>query len=396
MKRFLTFFCLFIYCSTSFASEKVKPEELYAQSAVLMDAESGRVLFQKNGTEQLSMASTTKVMTCILALELGDMQTVATASKEAASQPKVHLGMKEGEQFYLKDLLYSLMLESHNDSAVAIAETIAGNTEEFAKLMNQKAKEIGCENTHFVTPNGLDDSDELGSHSTTATDLAMIMRYSIIQSPKRNEFLQITQTPNYAFSDLESKRTFQCYNRNSLLTMMEGVLTGKTGYTGKAGYCYVGALERDGRTFIVSLLACGWPNNTNYKWKDAKKLLEYAVENYQYYNVFEANDFAPILVKNGVSKDNSLFEESFVNVQVKSEKQQKLEVLLSEDEEVEVKTTIEKELEAPLKQGEIVGNITYTLDGEVLAQYDVVTKEKVDVKNMTWYFAQLAKMYFSL
>lgn len=396
MKRFLTFFCLFIYCSTTFASEKIEPEQLYAQSAVLMDAESGRVLFEKNGTEVLSMASTTKVMTCILALELGDMKAVVTASKEAASQPKVHLGMKEGEQFYFKDLLYSLMLESHNDSAVAIAEAIAGNTQEFAKLMNQKAKEIGCKDTHFVTPNGLDDSDDLGSHSTTATDLAMIMRYSIIQSPKRNEFLQITQTPNYAFSNLKGNRTFQCYNRNSLLTMMEGVLSGKTGYTGKAGYCYVGALERDGRTFIVSLLACGWPNNTSYKWQDAKKMLEYAIENYQYYNVFEANEFAPILVNNGVPENNSIFDERFVNVQVKGENQQKLEVLLSEDEKVEVKTTIESELEAPLKRGEIVGKVIYTLDGEELAQYDIVTKEKVDEKNMTWYFIRLVKMYCSL
>lgn len=396
MKRFLTFFCLLIYCSTSFVSEGKEPEQLYAQSAVLMDAESGRVLFEKNGTEVLAMASTTKVMTCILALEKGDMRAIVTASKEAQSQPKVHLGMKEGEQFYLKDLLYSLMLESHNDSAVAIAESIAGTTQDFAKLMNQKAKDIGCENTYYVTPNGLDDSDDFGSHSTTATDLARVMRYCITQSPKKEEFLRITQTPNYAFSNMKGNRTFQCYNRNSFLTMMEGVISGKTGYTGKAGYCYVGALERDGRTFIVSLLACGWPNHTNYKWKDARNLLEYAIENYRYYNVFEENEFAPAPVKNGIPQSNSMFDESSVNLKIKKRDQQKLEVLLKADEEVEVKTTIEEQLEAPIRKGEVVGNVTYSLDGDVLAKYDIVTTEAVGKKNITWYFIQLSKRYFSL
>lgn len=137
------------------------PEELqnlHAQSAVLMDGASGRVLFEKNGYEKRAMASTTKILTCILALEKGDLEQIVTVSKNAARQPKVHLGMQEGEKFFLKDLLYSLMLESHNDSAVAVAEAIAGSTEEFAVQMNEKAREIGCRNSHFITPNGLDAS----------------------------------------------------------------------------------------------------------------------------------------------------------------------------------------------------------------------------------------------
>lgn len=120
----------------------------------------------------MAMASTTKIMTCILALENGQEQTVATASAKAAAAPKVHLGVREGEQFLLGDLLYSLMLESHNDAAVMIAETIGGSVEEFASLMNEKAAAIGCTDTHFVTPNGLDASDAGGDHHTTAADLA--------------------------------------------------------------------------------------------------------------------------------------------------------------------------------------------------------------------------------
>ena len=186
---------------------KEEPNDLYARSAVLMDAESGRVLFEKNGTEVRAMASTTKIMTCILALEQGSEDMVVTFSNNAGKQPKVHLGAAEGEQFYLGDLLYSLMLESHNDSAVAIAETISGDVTSFADRMNQKAKEIGCENTYFITPNGLDASDEKGTHSTTATDLARMMSYCIMDSPKKERFLEITQTAQHSFSNLEGEQT---------------------------------------------------------------------------------------------------------------------------------------------------------------------------------------------
>ena len=244
--------------------------ELHARGAVLMDADSGRVLYGKEEETVLPMASTTKIMTCILALELGDLEDEVEASSYAASQPKVHLGMSEGETFYLKDLLHSLMLESHNDSAVAIAEHIGGSVEGFAELMNGKAREIGCEDTYFITPNGLDavevvDGKEV-RHSTTAKDLARIMRYCIMLSPKRETFLEITRTPNYSFANRQGSRSYSCTNHNAFLSMMDGALSGKTGFTGGAGYCYVGALRRDGRTFIVALLACGWPAHKTYKW----------------------------------------------------------------------------------------------------------------------------------
>ena len=155
------------------------PEELYAQSAVLMDADSGRVLFEKNGMEQRPMASTTKILTCILVLEKAGLGETAEVSRNAASQPKVHLGVRAGEKYYVQDLLYSLMLESHNDAAVILAEHVGGSLEGFAALMNEKAKEIGCADSHFITPNGLDAEDEEGAHSTTAADLAKIMRYCI-------------------------------------------------------------------------------------------------------------------------------------------------------------------------------------------------------------------------
>ena len=150
----------------------------------------------------------------------------------------------EREVFYIKDLLYSLMPESHNDSAVAVAEGIGGSVEEFAKEMNAKAAEIGCKDTHFITPNGLDAEDESGVHSTTAEDLAKIMQYCIMTSGEKEAFLEVTRTKEYQFQDTDRKRTFSCHNHNAFLDMMDGALSGKTGFTAEAGYCYVGSLRR--------------------------------------------------------------------------------------------------------------------------------------------------------
>ena len=168
-----------------------------------MDAESKRVLYEKNGTEHMPNASTTKIMTCILALEQGNLEDEVKISSYAASMPQVRLGMDTKDSFQLKDLLYSLMLESHNDSAVAIAEHIAGSVEEFAKKMNQKAKELGCTDTYFITPNGLDATDETGVHGTTAEDLAKIMSYCI----QNETFLEITRTPSHQFTNLAGTKS---------------------------------------------------------------------------------------------------------------------------------------------------------------------------------------------
>ena len=182
------------------------------------------------------------------------------------------MGVRKGEQYRLKDLLYGLMLESYNDAAVMIAEFIGGTREGFAAMMNEKARELGCKDTWFITPNGLDaqETDEKGeihTHSTTAKDLARILLYCIQESPKKEEFLKITRTSDYYFTDESGKRAFSCRNHNALLTMMDGALTGKTGFTGGAGYCYTGALFRDGRLYIISLLGCGWPPHKTYKWQ---------------------------------------------------------------------------------------------------------------------------------
>lgn len=370
-----------------------EPKELYAQSAVLIDADSGRILFGKDEHKVRPMASTTKIMTCILTLENMKEGQRAKASDKAARQPKVRLGVKSGEEYYIKDLLHSLMLESHNDSAVVIAEAIGGSVEGFAAMMNEKAKELGCTDTHFVTPNGLDNEDEGGPHATTAADLARIMRYCITQSPKKDEFLAITRAKSYEFASADKKRQFSCNNHNAFLTMMEGALSGKTGFTAKAGYCYVGALKRDDRTFIVALLACGWPNNKGYKWKDTRKLMEYALENYEYRDVWQELPEEEIKVDGGVNPEDDFDFDCRVRAGMKPEdKGGEFRVLLRKDEEVTTEKKVEGSVDAPVKKGERVGEFTYMLEGEKIKTLDIVTLDYIEKRDKAWCFDKIAEL----
>ena len=392
------FFCSILCFCTSFPvladnqQETELTQSLYARSAVLMDAESGRVLVGKEEHVMRPMASTTKILTCILALERGNAEDIVVASSNAAAQPKVHLGMTEGETFYLRDLLYSLMLESHNDSAVAIAEHLAGSVPEFARMMNEKAEEIGCTEAHFVTPNGLDGEDENGVHSISATDLAKIMSYCILHSPKAADFLEITQTSSYQFTDTNGNGSFSCNNHNAFLQMMDGAISGKTGFTGDAGYCYVGALQRDGRTFVVALLACGWPNNKNYKWADTRKLMEYGLAHYTYQDVWEEPELSELPVLGG-RMEASVFEEPKIMPEIE-EKPESLKLLLADTDQVTMKTEIADTLTAPVKQGDLVGKITYYLNGEEWKSYPVVASNSVKEKTFSWIMQKMYEMFY--
>lgn len=357
-----------VQCPVFLLSVKAEdaPEGLYSTGAVLMDADSGRVLFSKNAEESYAMASTTKIMTCILALELGKPDQIVTFSDYAASMPDVQMNAKAGEQYYLKDLLYSTMLESHNDSAVAVAEAIGGNVESFAHLMNQKAEAIGCVNTNFVTPNGLDGENDTGAHRTTAKDLALILRYCITISSKAEEFLEITKTQMYEFGELQGKRYVSCHNHNALLTSYEGALTGKTGFTGKAGYCYTGAAKRGEETMIIALLGAGWYPHKSYKWSDAKKLLNYGFGAFEYQILGKEKwELPEITVLEGM-------EES-VTVETDAGP---FSYLLGKSERAECKVEMAKQLTAPVEKNTVVGKISYELEGKTIEQFRIYTTEE--------------------
>ena len=356
---------------------KTDPLILNAHAAVLLDGDTGRILYGKNEMEVLPMASTTKIMTCILALENAGLDTEVRISDRAASMPEVKLHVRRGEKYRLEDLLYSLMLESHNDTAVAIAEAVGGSVEDFVDMMNGKAAELGCDDTYFLTSNGLDAEDkESGKiHSTTAADLARILRYCIALSPAKEEFLAITRAPSHAFSDLSGSRSFSCVNHNALLTSMEGALSGKTGFTGKAGYCYVGAVKKGKKLFIAALLGCGWPPHKTYKWQDIRKLVTYGDKNFEYKEIEKTGlgKEMAVLVENGV--------ESRVKVEIRTENADNPPrcVLLGNDEKVQVRTKIAKSLHAPVREGTPVGQRDYMVDGIVIDSDPVVAAGNVEL-----------------
>ena len=348
------------------------PLELRARAAVLMDGDTGRILYGKNQDQTLPMASTTKIMTCILALENASLDDVVEVSSYAASMPDVQLNIREGEQYRLEDLLYSLMLESHNDTAAAIAEHVAGTREAFADMMNQKARDIGCQDTFFITPNGLDaeDPDTGRIHSTTAAELAGILRYCLFQSPEREGFLRVTRAPSHAFSDVSGTRTFSCVNHNALLTTTKGAISGKTGFTAGAGYCYVGAVKKGEKTFIAALLGCGWPPHRTYKWEDMGRLLAFGDENYDFYELLkETPELPPIPVKNGIGSQTGLT--------VGYPEPASLKILMNQNEPVTIKKKVVKELTAPVTAGMAVGQVDYYVGEDLVASFPVTASETV-------------------
>ncbi len=353
--------------------------DLYAKAAVLIDGDSGRLLYGKNEDQVLPMASTTKIMTLIVALENGDMDDLVNVSAYAASMPDVQLGIREGERYRLKDLCYSLMLESHNDTAVAIAEHIGGSVEKFAEMMNDKARALGCDDTYFITPNGLDASDENKCHSTTAFDLATILSYAI----KNKDFLEITRTPSHSFGDLSGHRSFTVNNKNALLTMTDEAISGKTGFTGSAGYCYAGAVKSEGRTFVIALLGCGWPPNKTWKWKDAMTLINYGKENYQLRDVgFTNRAFEPVQVIGGQS------ERAWVEC-----KAQTVKLLLGRHETFEIGIHLVTQVQAPVTAGALAGSVEYKINDRVLYRFPVVFKDNVGICDYQYYLNRVIELW---
>lgn len=378
MKRIISFLIgiLLICSSVRVQADDVK---LYAKAAILMDAESGKILFGKSEKKKMANASTTKILTCLYIIEHCDLEEEANVSQNAASQPQVRLGVRKGEKYKVKDLLYGLMLESYNDCAVVLAEHAEGSTKKFAEKINQEAKKAGAKNTHFVTPNGLDASDDGGSHGTTAYDLALIMKKCI----QNEKFLEITRTASYSFQDVSGKRSFTCTNHNSLLSSMEGAISGKTGYTSKAGYCYVGAFEKSGIRMIAVVLASGWPPHKSYKWTDVKALAAYGQEHYEYREIQpDISAVRRISVIGGTQLDVKL------NVEKK-----KVKILLKKSEEVKIQCSLPRKVEAPVRKGDVIGEIYYMAGKECIAKTRITAQEDVGRKDYWWYLGSTIEKY---
>jgi D-alanyl-D-alanine carboxypeptidase (penicillin-binding protein 5/6) len=249
-------------------------DELTARAAILVDAASGKILYQREPDLRLPPASTTKVLTAIVALESGHkLNELLTVSKAATRVPASKLYLRPGQQLTIEDLLYGLLLSSANDASNVLAEGIGGSVEQFAELMTKKAHLIGATNTHYTNPHGLTAPD----HYSTARDLVTIFQYGM----KNRTFSAIVQTK---ISSVNSSamvrkkvvpRRISVRNHNRLLWNFDGAIGGKTGYTHAAQKCFVGAVQRNGATLLIAILG------SRNLWGDTRHLLEYGFDNYE-------------------------------------------------------------------------------------------------------------------
>jgi serine-type D-Ala-D-Ala carboxypeptidase (penicillin-binding protein 5/6) len=246
-----------------------------AQSAILMEQDSGRVIFEKDAHTQRRIASITKIMTAILAIESGKLDETVTVSNNAIRAEGSSIYLQEGEKIKLEDLVYGLMLRSGNDAAVAIAETVGGSLDGFVYLMNQKAEEIGMKNTHFANPHGLDDHED---HFSTAYDMALLTRYAM----KNDTYKKIAGTESYRSESSNNKWDRVWRNKNKLLTSLYEYSTGgKTGYTKRAKRTLVSTAEKDGVSYIAVTL------NDPDDWDDHINMFESAFKQYKMVQVLE-------------------------------------------------------------------------------------------------------------
>ncbi len=342
--------------------------DVSAGGVMLMDARTHKVLYAKTAHEKLPMASTTKIMTAILAIEAGNLDALVTVPQEAYGVEGSSMYLRLGEQISMRDLLYGLMLVSGNDAAVAIAVHVGGSVEGFAALMNAKAASLGAHNTHFVTPNGLPDPD----HYTTAYDLALIACYAM----QNETFREIVGTTYYQTTTGEIARTVK--NKNKILWEYEGGNGVKTGYTMAAGKCLVFAAEREGMQLVGVVLNC--PD----MFPSAKRLLDYGFETYQQETLVAADErIARVRVTGG--KKNAL------EVAAKND----IIILVKDGDSTTVRTVVNLAgpVEAPVEKGDVLGTLEVWEDGRVLAETELVAAETVESSAYLDYLERLFKRW---
>ncbi len=359
--------------SVSFAHGAPAEPQLTGKSAILIDATTGKILYEKNSHEQQYPASTTKIMTAILALENLKLTDKIEIDAETPFTEGSRIYLLEGENVTMEEVMYGMMLESANDAAVAFAKNISGSVEEFAKLMNKTASELGALNTNFVNPNGLHDDE----HMTTAYDLAMIARYAM----QNDTFRHFVTTYQYTMDATNLQETRYLYNTNRMLydnvhkvtvngqvrgCKYEGVTGIKTGYTGRAGGCLVAGAKRGNTELIAVTLA----TTDMGRFQDCIALLDYGFENFKTVNALEAgSDFGIIPVTRGSVK------------QVRVVLPQSVEATLpAEASENVLRTEVEllESVEAPVLPGQKAGSIKLYAGDELIGEYDAVAAEQVD------------------
>lgn len=332
------------------------PPQIVGKAGVLIDMASGAVLYDKNMLQQLPPASTTKVLTGIIALEKGNLDDMVTASKEAEMTEPSSIFLLEGEQVKLEDLVWALMLNSANDAAVAIAEHLGGSVEGFSKIMNSSARAFGAKNSNFVNPNGLPDEN----HLTTAYDLAMIARHAM----QNERFREIVAAPKKTIERQRPDGIKHLFNHNKLLKRYEGATGIKTGYTIKAQQCLIASAKRGDQEFIAVVLGSQGSNI----WTDASSLLDYGFENFASSVLMrDGEKLAPVNIKGGTRELKVVASRGFAISHLKGQ-------AITPEKEIAVNSN----LEAPIQAGKVVGKVTFKMGNEPIGTIDLVAAESVE------------------
>ena len=345
-----------------------------APSGVLMEASTGRVLFEKNPHEVRPCASITKVMTLCLVFEAIDdgrlsFDQTLTASAHAASMGGSDIWLEEGESMSVNDLIKATVIMSANDAAVVLAEAVSGSEESFVAAMNEKAKELGMNDTVFKNCNGLDEE----GHVTSAYDVALMSR----------ELISHEKIFDYTLTWMDSVRNgeTQLVNTNKLIRSYQGITGLKTGTTGEAGSCITATAEREGLELIGVVLGA---DSTDHRFQDAAALLDYGFANWKV-TVPELPALERVPVSRGMSPD------------VAPQTGESPKLLLRATESGEVETEVEwKELTAPICVGDVIGTVRYSLGGETLAEVDITAGENVEAVTFASAFEYLLSAIFTL
>ena len=344
---------VFIYCHTVYA--------ISAESAIVMDADSGRVLYEKNAHTKQGIASTTKIMTALVVLENSKLNDIVTVSYNAASTEGSSMYLKQNEQLTVESLLYGLMLSSGNDAATALAEHISGNIEEFAKLMNIKAKDIGMTNSSFANPHGLDNEN----HYSTAYDMALLTKYAM----GNKTFKEISGTKNKIVQTKSGEYKYLT-NHNKLLSMYEHCIGVKTGFTKKCGRCLVSYSVKNGVKLIAITL------NAPDDWNDHILLYDKYFELHKRYNIINTKDYiGSVNVENSDEKILKLYNSKAISL------------TLTEDEynKITIKYEYTPTVIAPVYIGQSIGTVKVMLDNKTLASSPIISTYGIKEKTSNTY-----------
>ena len=358
------------------ASSDTKPT-INSRRYAVYDRLSGRCIYGKDENKQTAMASTTKIMTSIVVVENCNLDDIVTVTAKAAGTGGSRLGLHTDDEIQVLDLLYGLMLKSGNDAAVALAIHTSGSVEEFAKLMNQKAEELGLKDTNFVTPHGLDNSE----HYTTAYELAKITDYAL----KNETIAKIVKTKTATI--YINGNSMQINNTNELLGNVEGVYGVKTGFTNNAGRCLVTSVKRGDMDVIIVVLGA---DTRKDRAKDTMKLIEYAYKRFYIFNVEEAIKQEFELWKQ-INQNRIYVNKAANSLELKLDEVKIKKVATDMNPAIEI--NVVSYIEAPIDINTRIGTVTVKIGDEIIEEIEIKAQKEVKKRGVVDYFSIIAKIY---